>query len=83
MEEGVVKEFDTVPALMGRAESSFRAMVVEAGLDGTPAASRTQSSANLSALAAAGEEGGQQRPPRPEGAMTFAKRLAKDYSLKE
>ena len=81
MESGEVKEFDTVPTLMGRAESSFRAMVVEAGLDGTPAASRSASTANLAALTEGGGPGAAQR--RLEGAMTFAKRLAKDYSLKQ
>ena len=33
MDSGVVAEFDTVPTLMANAKSSFRAMVVEAGLD--------------------------------------------------
>lgn len=27
MENGVVKEFDSVPSLMGRAESTFKSMV--------------------------------------------------------
>ena len=34
MNAGVLGEFDTVPALMARPESSFRSMVVEAGLGG-------------------------------------------------
>ena len=32
MDAGRVKEFDTVPALMAQPDSSFRAMVTEAGL---------------------------------------------------
>ena len=32
MDAGRVKEFDTVPALMSQPNSSFRAMVTEAGL---------------------------------------------------
>ena len=33
MDAGRVKEFDTVPALMAQPDSSFRAMVTEAGLN--------------------------------------------------
>ena len=32
MDAGRVKEFDTVPTLMSQPDSSFRAMVTEAGL---------------------------------------------------
>lgn len=31
MEDGVVKEYDSVPRLMGRTESTFRRMVTSAG----------------------------------------------------
>jgi ABC-type multidrug transport system fused ATPase/permease subunit len=55
MDDGLVKEFDAVPALMGRRDSSFRAMVMEAGAEPSPASSRVPSSGDL--LAAAGEGG--------------------------
>ena len=34
MEDGVVKEYDSVPRLMGRSDSTFRRMVVSAGARG-------------------------------------------------
>lgn len=53
MESGVVGEFGEVPTLMARPGSSFRAMVVEAGLEGAASASvsRAASRAQLSQLA--------------------------------
>ncbi|PSC67462.1 hypothetical protein C2E20_8853 [Micractinium conductrix] len=39
MEAGVVKEFDSVPALMGRSQSTFKSMVIEAGLEGAASGS--------------------------------------------
>lgn len=35
MDSGIVSEYDTVPKLLANPKSSFRAMVVEAGLDDT------------------------------------------------
>lgn len=59
MEGGVVKEFDAVPRLMGRTESTFRGMVLEAGLEGAAAGTMSRI-ASAAALAAAkeGEEAG-------------------------
>ena len=34
MDDGLLGEFDSVPALMARPDSAFRSMVVEAGLGG-------------------------------------------------
>lgn len=54
MESGVVKEFDAVPRLMGRSESTFRGMVLEAGLEGAAAGTMSRI-ASAAALAAAKE----------------------------
>ena len=58
MEAGVVKEFDEVPRLMGRRGSTFRGMVVEAGLEGAAggAMSRAASLARLAQAADAAED---------------------------
>lgn len=60
MEGGLVKEFDSVPSLMGRQKSTFRGMVVEAGLEGSASgvASRAASRAALAALARDAEVAG-------------------------
>lgn len=71
MEDGRVKEYDTVPTLVGRQDSTFRAMVVEAGLEGSASVSRSASGANLE---------GERR--RLEGLNTFVNRLKNDYKLK-
>ncbi|KAL4852933.1 Multidrug resistance-associated protein 1 [Chlorella vulgaris] len=60
MESGLVAEFDSVPTLMARPNSAFRAMVVQAGLDGAAsgAVSRRGSVTSLAQLAASeGEHG--------------------------
>lgn len=49
MEDGYVKEYDTVPKLMGRSTSTFRSMVMEAGLE-SPSVSRASSAADLKSL---------------------------------
>lgn len=72
MEDGRVKEYDTVPTLVGRQQSTFRAMVVEAGLEGSASVSRSASAANLS-------EGDGHR--RLEGLNTFVDRMKNDYKL--
>lgn len=78
MEDGRVKEYDAVPTLMGRSDSSFRAMVLEAGGD-SPAVSRSSSAHNLSAAAGEGSPGA---GARPVGANTFVRRLkGGDYGL--
>ena len=74
MDGGVVAEYDTVPTLMSRTDSSFRKMVLESDAT-TPsnsrANSRANSSQNLAAMAASG--GGGSRLPK--GLNTFVKRL--------
>jgi ABC-type multidrug transport system fused ATPase/permease subunit len=79
MEDGVVGEYDTVPVLMGRSTSSFRAMVVESGLE-AGSMSRGASAANL---AAEGGEGGGGGARRLEGRDTFVRRIAKNVGLKD
>jgi len=75
MDGGVVAEYDTVPTLMSRADSSFRKMVLESDAT-TPsnsrANSRANSSQNLAAMAASGGGGGSRLP---KGLNTFVKRL--------
>ena len=97
MESGVVKEFDSVPGLMGRTDSTFRAMVAQAGLEGAASASvsRVASVAALAAATAAGkgsdEEEAQAPPTQPpggsgerpvQGLPTFVRQLKDDYDLK-
>jgi len=74
MDGGVVAEYDSVPTLMGRSNSSFRAMVIESEA-GTPGTSRASSSQNLAAL------DDEQKRPLPKGVNTFVKRM-KDYGAK-
>jgi hypothetical protein len=78
MDGGVVGEYDSVPGLMGRANSTFRRMVVEAGLEGAASASISRK-ASLASIAQAREEGGQAGAPQPpsdegspEGGVTSA-----------
>ena len=73
MEGGVVKEFDAVPRLMGRSESTFRGMVVEAGLEGAAAGamSRITSAARLAA-AKEGEDGASADGSPPAAAAAAA-----------
>ena len=94
MEDGLVREYDSVPNLMGRTQSTFRRMVEEAGLE-VPAASvsRAASAASLAAAAAAagvvagaggeeeGEEEGEEAPRQREGLQTFVRRMQNDYRL--
>ena len=74
MDGGVVAEYDSVPTLMGRSNSSFRAMVLESDA-GTPGTSRASSTQNLAAL------DGDQNRPLPKGMNTFVNRM-KDYGAK-
>jgi ATP-binding cassette subfamily C (CFTR/MRP) protein 1 len=74
MDGGVVAEYDSVPTLMGRSNSSFRAMVLESDA-GTPGTSRASSTQNLAAL------DGEQNRPLPKGMNTFVNRM-KDYGAK-
>lgn len=62
MEGGVVKEFDSVPSLMGRSGSTFRSMVVQAGLESAASGSisRIASMAKLAAKADAPVAGAQE-----------------------
>ncbi len=69
MDNGVVAEYDTVPALMSRSDSSFRKMVVESESMGTPSTSRANSSQNLASM------GGNDERRLPKGLNTFVKRL--------
>lgn len=55
MEDGLVKEYDTVPNLMGNRTSTFRSMVVEAGLE-SPSLSRAASAADLAEMEANGKK---------------------------
>ena len=91
MEDGVVKEFDSVPALMGRTESSFKSMVVEAGLEGVASGSisRAASQAALAALAPGGGDespvgtvSAASAPAGGRGVPSFARRLKEEYDLK-
>jgi len=78
MDDGLVKEFDEVPSLMGRKESTFRAMVVEAGLDESPAISRSPSAVSLNGNGSSPGDGrGVMR-----GLNTFVKKYQDDYGLK-
>jgi ABC-type multidrug transport system fused ATPase/permease subunit len=79
MDDGLVKEFDEVPSLMGRKESTFRAMVVEAGLDGSPAISRSASAASLNKN---GSSPGEGKKGGLRGMDTFKKVMKDDYGLK-
>lgn len=97
MEAGVVKEFDSVPRLMGRSESTFKSMVIEAGLEGA-ASGAISRIASQAALAAVSEEGGEDASsgspgasaaapaptarPKLEGMKTFVQRMKTDYDLK-
>lgn len=91
MDAGVVKEFDPVPVLMSRTGSSFRAMVVEAGLE-SPAMSRGSSYANMQTLGSIVEDeesngnGGDmaagQGRRRLQGLNTFVTRMKK-YGVDE
>ena len=91
MDDGVVAEYDSVPTLMARATSTFRRMVVEAGLEGSAAASaaasRAASAADLHAVEEQAGEGGEGQPTRPqplrEGMRTFVRRLRSDYGVGE
>eukprot|EP00887_Chlorella_sp_A99_P001417 scaffold8.g1417.t1 len=99
MVDGVVGEYDTVPALMGRTRSTFRRMVVEAGLESSAAAiGRAASAASLAAAAAAPAEApaeGQGAAPaaeaapagrgtqRREGLQTFVRRMKADHDLRD
>ena len=74
MDGGVVAEYDSVPTLMGRSNSSFRAMVLESEAD-TPGTSRASSSQNLAALDTESQR------TLPKGMNTFVKRM-KDYGAK-
>lgn len=75
MDNGVVAEYDTVPALMSRSESSFRKMVVESESTATPSTSRANSSQNLASMAANDER------RLPKGLNTFVKRLQDDGDI--
>lgn len=80
MEDGIVKEYDTVPKLMNRQESSFKQMVLEAGID-SPAPSRVASGLNLSSMDEnASTEATVKK--RPEGLNTFVKRMKDEHNLK-
>ena len=72
MDNGVVAEYDTVPSLMARSDSSFRKMVLESEAT-TPSnsrvGSRANSSQNLAAMAASDDR------RLPKGLNTFVKRL--------
>ena len=76
MDDGNVAEYDTVPTLMSRQNSSFRAMVLESERT-TPGNSRSSSYQNLSAL-----DGEEPKNRFPKGVNTFVKRM-KDYGAKE
>ena len=70
MEAGVVKEFDSVGGLMGRSDSAFKSMVIEAGLEGAASGSisRVASVAALAAAAkAAAGDSGDMSPPSASG----------------
>lgn len=77
MEDGKVKEFDTVPTLMGRRESTFRGMVVQAGLESSPAVSRSSSAANLSEKDSPSTDG------RKKVLDKFAKKYEEEYGLEK
>ena len=74
MDNGVVAEYDTVPTLMSRSESSFRKMVLESEST-TPSTSRANSSQNLAAM------GGSEERRLPKGLNTFVKRLQDDGNI--
>jgi ABC-type multidrug transport system ATPase subunit len=77
MDGGIVGEFDTVPRLMGRSDSTFRNMVVQAGLE-SPAVSRNPSTQSLTGLASGGTPGSNERPAggaRVKGMDTFVRRM--------
>ena len=84
MDDGNVKEFDTVPTLMGRRQSTFRAMVVEAGLDSSPSMSRNASAASLASVAegeaTAPASGGKRA--LPQGLNSFVNKYKEQYGLK-
>lgn len=84
MDDGLVKEFDEVPSLMGRKESTFRAMVVEAGLDGSPAISRSASAVSLNTNNDGSPGDGTRTGGRGvvRGLNTFVKKYQDDYGLK-
>lgn len=75
MDDGNIAEYDTVPALMGRSNSSFRAMVIESEST-TPGPSRASSSQNLASM----DEEDSKRYPK--GVNTFVKRM-KGYGASE
>eukprot|EP00889_Picochlorum_renovo_P000353 jgi/Picre1/27383/NNA_000350.t1 len=68
-------EYDTVPALMGRSNSSFRAMVIESEST-TPGPSRASSTQNLTSM----DDEDSKRYPK--GVKTFVKRM-KGYGASE
>jgi len=80
MEDGEVKEYDQVPTLMGRQTSTFRAMVLEAGLE-SPAVSRSTSMASLGGSEESGQQQGDAPRKLPKGMNTFVKRM-KEYGAK-
>jgi hypothetical protein len=70
MEGGMVKEYDSVAGLMGRSDSTFKSMVIEAGLQGAASGSvsRVASVAALAAAARASAGGsGDATPPSAGG----------------
>ena len=74
MDNGVVAEYDTVPTLMSRSDSSFRKMVLESEAT-TPSTSRANSSQNLASMG----KGEERRLPK--GLNTFVKRLQDDGDI--
>ena len=80
MEDGVVKEYDSVPRLMGRGDSTFRAMVVEAGLE-SPSMSRSASAAALAEAGSGDEDGGGSGRRAPQSINTFTKKM-QGYGVK-
>ncbi len=82
MEVGLVKEFDTVPTLMGRRQSTFRAMVVEAGLAGEEGEGAADSEGAPAPNATAPSADEDARRAAEQAREAFAQRLRDEHDLK-
>ncbi|KAL4457987.1 hypothetical protein ABPG75_012852 [Micractinium tetrahymenae] len=93
MESGVVKEFDSVPGLMGRAESTFKSMVIEAGLESAAPAGGSMSRIASLAGEGSGSPGADGAAPGVSataapgerqlmGMNTFVHKMKEDYDVK-
>ena len=78
MEDGVVKEYDTVPTLMGRTQSTFRGMVMQATSE---AQSMSRSASAASLKDAQEQQGDGVKGIKKDGLGTFVKRYKDKYDL--